>query len=141
MKSRGIRREKAEEAAKAAFSEADESDILPDCPADRVCCTSCHAYRDGKCAALADVHFADNICPFYKERELARQQRIAGMEKLEVAGRDDLIRKYYRNRNRYNKILAGEMVGIGYGFDDDGCANPGKRTYRYSGGSNRAENT
>lgn len=93
--------------------------VLPDCPEDRACCKSCQAYRDGKCAALADVYFPDNICPFYKEREQAQKERIAAMEKLETDGRYDLIDKYYKNHSRFDKILANEMVGIPYEFDDD----------------------
>lgn len=116
MKSRGIRRE---DALSALSIPGLGGDALPDCPEDRECCKSCHAYRDGKCGVLRDVYFKNNTCPFYKDREQARQERIECMAQLEDEGRDDLICKYYRNQRNFSKILANELVGIDYKFDDD----------------------
>lgn len=116
MKSRGIRRE---DALFALSIPGLGGNALPDCPEDRECCKSCHAYRNGKCGALRDVHFKNNTCPFYKDREQARQERIEGMARLEDEGRDDLINKYYKNYRNFSKILANELVGIAYEYDDD----------------------
>ncbi len=119
MKSKGRKREQPEE--RRPDGEKNTKEIfLPKCPRERECCVSCQAYREGKCAALADVTFRNNLCPFYKEREAARAERIAAMEKLEDTGREDLILKYYLRMSRFERILGNEMVGISYNFDDEG---------------------
>ncbi|MCD7825521.1 MAG: hypothetical protein LUH14_06140 [Clostridiaceae bacterium] len=120
MKSRGVSRQRAETLVSLVSVETEQGvDVLPYCPENRGCCAGCHGYREGRCAVLEDVSFEDNICPFYKGLEHARKERIAAMEKLEDSGRIDLINRYYRNRTRFEKILADEMIGISYAFDDD----------------------
>lgn len=54
----------------------------------------CHAFQDGRCAALADTDFGGRDCPFYKDREANRKEQKEGLEYLIRTGRTDLIAKY-----------------------------------------------
>lgn len=38
------------------------------CPMCRPQKTDCFAYSDGRCKALEDTHFKNNVCPFYKNK-------------------------------------------------------------------------
>ncbi|HIR70961.1 MAG TPA: hypothetical protein IAA55_06745 [Candidatus Pullilachnospira gallistercoris] len=56
--------------------------------------SDCHAFQDGRCAALADTDFGGRDCPFYKNREENRKEQKDGLEHLIRTGRTDLIAKY-----------------------------------------------
>jgi len=66
-----------------------ELDTFPVC--DRC---DCHAWQNGRCMALADNDFGSRSCPFYKNRDVNREEQKRCMERLIKTGRIELIKKY-----------------------------------------------
>lgn len=64
------------------------------------CCSfyTCFAYQHGRCTVLNNNDFHGGLCPFYKRRKQAAQDRQDAFDKLLINGRLDLI-------NRYEEIL------------------------------------
>lgn len=58
--------------------------------------SDCHAWQDGKCMALEDNDFGSRSCPFYKNRDVNREEQEKCMMHLIKTGRKDLIKKYKR---------------------------------------------
>lgn len=78
----------------------------PECRFER---EDCHAWEDGRCAALTDTDFGTDVtdCPFYRSKQDNLRENTACLNRLIRMGRTDLIDKYhpvYMNL----KLLCGE---------------------------------
>lgn len=66
----------------------------PECRFER---EDCHAWGDGRCAALIDTDFSTDVtdCPFYRSKQDNLRENTACLNKLIRMGRTDLIDKYH----------------------------------------------